>query len=100
MIFSGEFYVETKRAVITGASSGIGEAFAKLLASQGVNLIIAARRTERLDQLAKELREKHQISVEVMSVDLSEESAAESLFQFATQNGNVDLLINNAGIGP
>lgn len=89
------------RAVITGASSGIGEAFANLLASQGVNLVIAARRSEHLNQLAAKLTERFKITVEVLPLDLTDISAPEKLFDFATQNGaQVDLLINNAGAGP
>lgn len=89
------------RAVITGASSGIGEAFANLLASQGVNLVIAARRSENLNQLAAKLTEKYQVTVDILPLDLTEIGAAEKLYQFATQNGGtVDLLINNAGAGP
>lgn len=89
------------RAVITGASSGIGEAFAYNLASQGVNLIIAARRTEHLNHLAKKLTEKFHVSVEVCTLDLNDTDAPEKLLQFATHDGHhVDLLINNAGAGP
>lgn len=88
------------RAVITGASSGIGEEFAKTLAGQRVNLVIVARRTERLEQLANELMKEHGITVEVMTLDLTETDAPEKLFQMATKNGPVDLLINNAGAGP
>jgi len=89
------------RAVITGASSGIGEAFAYNLASQGVNLVIAARRTEQLNQLAKKLTEKFRVSVEVLTLDLNDPEAPGKLLQFATQHGKtVDLLINNAGAGP
>lgn len=89
------------RAVITGASSGIGKAFAYQLATQGVNLVIAARRSEHLNQLATKLTEKFNVKVEVLALDLTEESAPEKLFNFATQNGGeVDLLINNAGAGP
>src|SRR6478672_7153417 len=89
------------RAVITGASSGIGEAFAYNLASQGVNLVIAARRTEQLNALAKKLTEKFHVSVEVCTLDLNDPEAPEKLLQFATHDGRkVDLLINNAGAGP
>lgn len=88
------------RAVITGASSGIGTEFAKLLAAQGVNLVIVARRTERLEELAEELRKKHGITVEVMTLDLTLADAPEKLFAFATASGAIDLLINNAGAGP
>lgn len=92
--------MKPSRAVITGASSGIGEEFAKLLAAQRVNLVIVARRTEKLEQLAWDLIKKHGITVEVMTLDLTEEEAAEKLFNFATAGGIVDLLINNAGAGP
>lgn len=89
------------RAVITGASSGIGEAFAYNLASQGVNLVIAARRTEQLNRLAEKLTEKFRVSVEVCTLDLNDPEAPEKLLQFAKKDGKkVDLLINNAGAGP
>lgn len=89
------------RAVVTGASSGIGEAFAYNLASQGVNLVVAARRTEQLNQLAKKLTEKFHVSVEVCTLDLNDPEAPEKLLQFATRDGRqVDMLINNAGAGP
>jgi short-subunit dehydrogenase len=87
-------------AVITGASSGLGKAFAELLATQGVNLVIAARRTEELAQLAAELTQKYNVTVQILGLDLSVVGAAERLFEFATQNrACVDLLINNAGSG-
>lgn len=92
--------MKPSRAVITGASSGIGEAFARELATQGVNLVIAARRTEQLNKLARELQEKHHITIDVVTIDLEDPSAPERLFQLATEKGNVDLLINNAGRGP
>ncbi len=88
------------RAVITGASSGIGEEFARQLATQRVNLVIAARRTDRLEKLSQELQNRYGISVDVMTLDLEDPSAPKKLFEFATKNGNVDLLINNAGRGP
>lgn len=89
------------RVVITGASSGIGEAFAYNLASQGTNLVIAARRTEQLNELAKKLTEKFHVSVEVLILDLNDADAPSKLLQFATRDGKtVDLLINNAGAGP
>lgn len=90
-----------KRAVITGASSGIGESFARLLATRGVNLVIAARRIDQLNQLSAELKSKHGIEVEIFQVDLSESNAAQKLYEFSTREGKiVDFLINNAGIGP
>lgn len=92
--------MEPTRAVITGASSGIGEEFARILASQGVNLVIAARRTERLEKLQSELEGKHGIQVEVFTLDLSQAGEAEKFFQEVSATGEVDLLINNAGAGP
>lgn len=92
--------MKPSRAVITGASSGIGEEFARQLATRGVNLVIAARRTERLESLASELKEKHQITVDIITLDLEDREAPRKLFEFATSKGNVDLLVNNAGRGP
>lgn len=89
------------RALITGASSGIGAAFARLLATRGTHLVLAARRTEQLNELAQELRENHHVEVEVVTVDLTLPNAPEILFEAATREGKtVDMLINNAGAGP
>ncbi len=89
-----------KRAVITGASSGIGECFARQLASEGVNLILVARRIELLNKLAEELRQKFKVEVEVLSLDLTQPDAPAKLFSFSTEGGKqVDFLINNAGNG-
>ncbi len=88
------------RALITGASSGIGEAFARELAKEKVNLVLVARRKDRLDKLASELSRTHGITVEIVPLDLSVAGAAEKLFNAATENGkSIDLLINNAGVG-
>ena len=89
-----------KRAVITGASGGIGAEFAKLLAAKKIDLFLVARRTEQLNLLAVALQEKHGIKVETLSLDLALPDASEKLFAEATRNGDVDFLINNAGIGP
>lgn len=87
-------------AVITGASSGIGEAFARELASKKVNLVLVARRKERLEKLASELSKAYGISVDTYALDLSAAGSAEKLFTRATSNGrSIDLLINNAGVG-
>lgn len=88
------------RAVITGASGGIGAEFAKLLAAKKIDLFLVARRTEQLNLLAVALIEKYGIKVETLSLDLCLQDASETLFREATKNGDVDLLINNAGIGP
>jgi short-subunit dehydrogenase len=84
-------------AAVTGASSGIGESFARILASQGFDLVITARRKERLESLASELKEKYGISVEIITGDLSK---AEFMKEFGTYIENIDkldVLVNNAG---
>jgi short-subunit dehydrogenase len=87
-------------ALITGASSGIGAAFAKALATRQTNLILVARSKDKLDSLAKQLQEQHQIQVEVLGQDLALPGAATSVFEAVTQkNIAIDLLINNAGFG-
>ena len=88
-------YGET--ALVTGASSGIGKAFAQKLASEGLNLILVARRQAELEALASELRERYAIQAQVMAVDLSQPDAAQQV-----QEGiqwPVDILVNNAGYG-
>jgi short-subunit dehydrogenase len=90
-----------KRAVITGASGGIGADFARLLAQKKTNLFLVARRKDQLDGLAAVLRAQYEIEVETLSLDLALPEASDILFNEATKNGKkVDLLINNAGIGP
>lgn len=89
-----------KTVLITGASYGIGGAFARRLAADGANLILTARSRNRLEALAEELRTRHNISVKVIESDLAEPAAAEALFQKTEGQGvQVDLLINNAGFG-
>ena len=85
-----------KTALITGASSGIGEQMARQLAAVGCNLILVARRTERLDSLAAELAS---VTVDVITADLSDPQAAEAVFaQTQAAGRQVDILINNAGM--
>lgn len=89
-----------KTALVTGASSGIGEAFAKLLAAEGANLILVARREERLQKLAEELRLSNSIQVTIIAMDLSAANAPTTLYQATREKGlTVDVLINNAGVG-
>lgn len=83
-----------KSALITGASKGIGEATAKVLAAEGCVLHLAARNGEAMRQLQRELAAEYSASVKVYEVDLSSNAAMESL---AAEVGPVDILINNAG---
>mgnify|MGYP000371515586 CR=1 FL=1 len=86
--------------VITGASAGIGERFAQALAAEKQNLILVARREERLNKLAAELKQKHGIEAVVLKADLADEAGADALAR-QIQDGGWALsgLINNAGFG-
>ena len=85
-------------AVVTGASSGIGRAFAEHLAAAGLNLVLAARSTERLETLGKELERKYGVSCRAITVDLSDPEAS-SQIAAATADIEVGLLVSNAGAG-
>ena len=84
------------RVLITGASSGIGRDMARILASQGYDLILVARDMNKLNQISKELKEKNRINVEIISMDLSNEENCKELYKKVQ---NIDILINNAGFG-
>ena len=89
-----------KTALVTGASSGIGETFARELASQKMNLILVARSQDKLEKMAVELSSKHQIATEVIVQDLTAPEAGQAIFDLVkAKDINVDLLINNAGFG-
>ncbi|MGH9799574.1 MAG: SDR family NAD(P)-dependent oxidoreductase, partial [Blastocatellia bacterium] len=91
---------KNKTALITGASYGIGEAFARRLAADGVNLVLTARSVDRLEILAEELRSQFKIVVTVIQSDLAQASDWQKLFDETEGRGQqVDLLINNAGFG-
>ena len=90
---------ESRTALITGASSGIGAAFARQLAPQGFHLILVARREQRLAALAAELQGRHRISAEVLDADLSEPADVERVERRIAELESLDLLINNAGFG-
>jgi short-subunit dehydrogenase len=87
-----------KRALVTGASSGIGAAIARILADHGVHLVLTARRKDALDELATELRGKG-VNVDVVTADLGRAAAASTLWTTAAAAGPIDILINNAGFG-
>ena len=86
-------------ALITGASSGIGAAFAQQLAAEGYDLIVVARRAAALDQLAAEIRSKHAIAVETIAADLTCDDDVAALGKKLASTDRLALLINNAGFG-
>lgn len=90
---------QNRTALITGASAGIGAAFARHLAAEGLNLLLVARRAERLQALAEELEGDFGIRCHVFSADLTDPSVPAAILEFANENNiAVDVLINNAGL--
>jgi uncharacterized protein len=87
-----------KWALVTGASSGFGIEFAKLLAERKANLVLVARRTEPMDSLAEELRQMHSVHVVVEGMDLSR-AGAELKARIDARGIPVETLVNNAGYG-
>ena len=88
------------RALVSGASSGMGREFARVLAARGHDLIITARRADRLTELKQELEAAHGVAVAVIPADLNSPDGATKLFrQVQAQAHDVEILINNAGFG-
>jgi short-subunit dehydrogenase len=85
-------------AVVTGASSGIGKAFAEVLASMGLDVVLVARRQQRLENLAARLREQYGVQVTPCQVDLARNGAPAQILE-ATARLDVGLLVSNAGFG-
>jgi short-subunit dehydrogenase len=86
-------------ALITGASSGIGATFARHLARQQYNLILVARRQERMEALANEIRQQSPVKIDVFPVDLSVPTEVARVEQCIQACDTLDLLVNNAGFG-
>lgn len=87
-------------ALITGASAGIGAAFAQELAVRQTNLVLVARSEAKLQQLAQQLQKQYKIQVDVIVQDLTEPKAAKTVFDIVSEKSlTIDLLINNAGFG-
>lgn len=88
-----------KTILITGASSGLGEALALYCAAQGCNLALVARRLERLEQLAEKIREQHHVQVEVAQLDVTEHDKILPIFiGLSDLLGRIDTIVINAGI--
>ena len=90
--------MEKRIAVITGATSGIGAAYARRFAQEGYDLILTGRRTDIIESEAEEIRKVYGTEVEVITADLSYESETERLVE-EIQGKQVEILVNNAGFG-
>jgi short-subunit dehydrogenase len=87
-----------KTAVVTGASSGIGAVYAQRLASRGHDLVLVARRAERLASLAEQLTTKHGVEVRVLAADLEKDADVAKVEALLAADKSVQMLVNNAGI--
>jgi short-subunit dehydrogenase len=90
---------ERRIAAVTGASSGLGEVFARKLAARGYDLLLIARRKDRLDHLGTELAAAHGIGTEAMTADLAEDADIDRVAARLTAEGRLAMLVNNAGFG-
>ena len=91
--------IKGRLAFVSGASAGIGEAIAKMLASNGVNLILCARRFDRLEKLKKNLEKEFDIKIKILQIDLSKiDEIVNAINSIKNEYGSIDILINNAGL--
>ncbi|UCF20387.1 MAG: SDR family oxidoreductase [Gemmatimonadota bacterium] len=96
----GEDTIRGRWALVTGASSGLGADFARELGRRGANLILVARRQDRLERLAAEIEAKHRVETDVIASDLSVPDARDALLRALSDGGRaIDILIKNAGLG-
>ena len=88
-----------RTALITGASAGLGAEFARQLAAAGTDLILVARRLDRLEGLAREIEMKHSVKVEALQADLLTDEGVARVERRLAETETLDLLVNNAGFG-
>jgi NAD(P)-dependent dehydrogenase (short-subunit alcohol dehydrogenase family) len=94
------FRLEDRVAIVTGASSGLGDRFARVLHAVGATVVVTARRTERLEALAAELNDERPESAVVVAADVSLEADRERIVSDALAAcGKIDIVVNNAGVG-
>jgi len=92
------FDIREQTAIVTGASSGLGVTFAETLAERGVNLVIAARRYEKLIKVAEDISSKYGIKVVPVQADVSQEEQVINMVKTAIEKfGSIEILVNNAG---
>jgi len=93
------FDLKGQTAIVTGASSGLGVTFAEALAESGANLVIAARRYERLVKIAEDISSKYEVKVVPVQTDVSQDDQVVNMVQNATREfGGLEILVNNAGL--
>lgn len=100
MTFTDAFNLTGKRALVTGASSGLGDHFARLLAEQGAEVVLAARRLEKLESLAEEIRANGGKALPV-AMDVTKADSVQAAFEVIASelDGPCDIVVNNSGVG-
>jgi NAD(P)-dependent dehydrogenase (short-subunit alcohol dehydrogenase family) len=92
------FEIKGSSAIVTGASSGLGTTFAEALAESGVNLVLSARRMERLEKLSGELAGRYGVKAVPFRCDVTEEEDVKAMVKKAVEeNGSLEIIVNNAG---